>query len=144
MSQRSILVLIIVLLVIGGGILVWYMVRDDTADSTNQVVQDTNSAVSAVKDIPQRPPENTVWVLDASFNPSVVTISAGDSVTWVNKDDLNRQPASDPHPAHTNVPGFESTPLPLDGTYTFIFDEVGEWYYHDHLNPISKGKIVVE
>lgn len=141
MTQRSILVLIIVLLVIGGGILVWYMVRDDTTDSTNQVVQETNTAV---KDIPQRPPENTVWVLGASFNPSVVTISAGDSVTWVNKDKLNRQPASDSHPSHTNVPGFESSPLALDGTYTFTFDEVGEWYYHDHLNPISKGKIVVE
>jgi plastocyanin len=27
---------------------------------------------------------------------------------------------------------------------SFVFNEVGEWYYHDHLNPSWKGEIVVK
>jgi hypothetical protein len=29
-------------------------------------------------------------------------------------------------------------------SWSFVFNEVGKWYYHDHLNPFWKGEIVVK
>lgn len=146
MSQKNVLIVIIIILVLVGGLLAWYFLQDDTdivATNTNAVTNQ-NVAVDTFDPKVDKPAENTVWIIDGSFNPSVVTISVGDSITWVNKDDLIRQVASDPHPSHSALPSLESEELAQDDDYTYTFDKVGEWFYHDHMNPISKGTIIVE
>jgi plastocyanin len=34
--------------------------------------------------------------------------------------------------------------LNQEESWSFIFNEIGEWYYHDHLNSSWKGEIVVK
>lgn len=143
MSQKNILMIVIVVLVLVGGLLAWYFLQDDTdvTITNTSVITNTDAAVNKVV---EKPASNTVWIIDGNFNPSVITISAGESITWVNKDDLIRQVASDPHPSHSALPGLESEELAVGDEYAYTFDEIGEWFYHDHMNPISKGTIIVE
>ncbi len=87
------------------------------------------------------------------FYPSELKIKAGETVVFVNKDSKEHWPASDVHPTHTKYPesggcigsAFDSCKgLKQEESYSFTFKEKGTWYYHDHLNPGLKGKIVVE
>ena len=138
MSQKNILIIVIIVLLLVGGLLAWYFIQDGTEPVS------INTSVVANTNTKEAPAKNTVWIIDGDFNPSVITISSGETITWVNKDVLERQVASDPHPSHTNVTGLESTALELGDDYSFTFTEIGEWFYHDHLNPIKKGAIIVE
>jgi plastocyanin len=78
------------------------------------------------------------------FNPKEIKITKGTKVIFTNNDTTQHWPASGPHPAHTLYPGFDALKGLAQGeTYTFTFDKVGEWPYHDHLNPSVTGKIKV-
>lgn len=102
----------------------------------------------------------TVNITDAGFNPSTLTIKAGETVKFVNSDSsTGHWPASAIHPTHTAYPGsdiekcggeeastiFDACKSLKNGeSWSFTFTEKGEWSYHDHLSPGSTGKIIVE
>ncbi|MEX2008015.1 MAG: hypothetical protein WD850_00750 [Candidatus Spechtbacterales bacterium] len=78
------------------------------------------------------------------FEPSEATIKKGDSVVWMNADDEDRWPASDTHPTHTIYPGFDpQQPIAEGESWIFVFDRVGTWGFHEHLNPSLGGTITV-
>jgi plastocyanin len=86
-----------------------------------------------------------VLITSSGFTPSTLTIKVGDTVTFINKDSNPHWPASDPHPTHTNYPGFDALrPLKTGESYSFTFTKQGAWGYHDHLNPSLRGIIIVE
>lgn len=88
---------------------------------------------------------NLVAYNNDGFNPKVIIIKAGQSVTFENISDLIMWVASNPHPAHTDLSGFdERSPVPNGGKYTYTFTTVGTWGYHNHTNPSHGGKVVVE
>ncbi|MCX6781193.1 MAG: hypothetical protein NT003_03725 [Candidatus Magasanikbacteria bacterium] len=63
-------------------------------------------------------------------------IKAGDSIQFRNSDLKAHYPASAPHPTHTDYPGFDPKAAIAPGeTWTFKFDKVGDWKFHDHLAP---------
>ena len=91
----------------------------------------------------------------SGFSPATVTIKKGGTVTWTGTDSM--WIASAPHPAHTGydatsrqahcAPGYTGA-TPFDecapgASYSFTFDKVGTWPYHDHMNASSFGKVVV-
>ncbi len=80
-----------------------------------------------------------------SFLPAVIEAKKGQEVMWINEDPGGPHwPASDPHPTHTNYPGFDAgAPIVPGNSWTFTFDKVGDWTYHDHLRPEVKGTIRV-
>lgn len=86
----------------------------------------------------------TVTIENNKLNPESVEINVGDSVVWLNKDTAKHHIASDPHPSHTALPGFESVDLNVSQTYSFKFTKAGSWGYHDHLNPSIKGTVIVK
>ncbi|MEK6824273.1 MAG: hypothetical protein AABY02_00300, partial [Nanoarchaeota archaeon] len=63
------------------------------------------------------------------------------------------------HPSHKNYPGSDIAKcgtseastifdackgLAQGESYSFTFNEVGSWNYHDHLNPNLRGTVIVE
>ncbi|MDP1709596.1 MAG: hypothetical protein Q8L21_01785 [Candidatus Komeilibacteria bacterium] len=93
------------------------------------------------------------------YTPKSVTIAKGESVTFKNNSGIKFWPASAMHPTHQVYPGsdiakcgtseepklFDSCRgLDTGATWTFKFDEIGTWNYHDHLSPEFFGKVVVE
>jgi plastocyanin len=86
----------------------------------------------------------TVHMTAAGFSPSVVTIRQGQTVKFVNDSGQGYWPASNPHPIHTDYPGFDAgNTVQPGGSWSFTFDRVGRWGYHNHLSPETKGTIVV-
>lgn len=80
------------------------------------------------------------------FNPASITIKKGEAVMWINEDvGAPHWPASNPHPAHADYPGFApGAAIAPGGSWQFEFDKVGTWGYHDHLNPTKfTGTVVV-
>ncbi len=90
------------------------------------------------------PSGNTVTITASGFSPATITISAGESVMWVNNDIKNHWPASDPHPQHTDYSGFDSLGISTGSSWSFKFNETGTWNYHDHNMPSRKGIVIVQ
>ena len=94
---------------------------------------------------------------DGQFVPNEVRIKPGQRVLWVNEDQVF-WPASNLHPTHREYPGSGMTKCGTDErvmifdaceamgpgvAYTFQFNEVGEWKFHDHINPRATGTVIV-
>lgn len=97
--------------------------------------------------------ENTVEITYSGFSPNTLTINAGDTITFVNKDTNPHWPASAIHPTHTAYPEsggcigskFDACKALSQGeTFIFKFNQKGSWKYHDHLNPSLTGTITVQ
>ena len=105
------------------------------AQATTTVLQATTTTLPAAV---------TVVIKDFAFRPDTVTIKAGTTVTWINQDDAPHKVASNPHPAHTDLPGLVSGTLSKGDSYSFTFTETGTFGYHCHLHPSMLGTIIVE
>lgn len=85
-----------------------------------------------------------VTFTNKGFSPSPVTVKKGTVVTFVNESNNSMWVASDPHPTHTLLPGFdELASVGNGGTYDYTFVKVGTWTYHNHLTPTIKGTVIV-
>jgi plastocyanin len=71
------------------------------------------------------------------FNPQTITVKAGDTVTWVNHDDI-------PHTTTSKTGGFRSKALDTDDKFSFTFTTPGSFAYFCALHPHMTGSIVVE
>ena len=88
--------------------------------------------------------EAIVEMRDDGFYPPVIKIKKGTMARFVNKDKLWHWPASDLHPTHSIYPEFDpKKPVGPGEEWSFTFEKVGEWGYHDHLSPYVLGKIIV-
>jgi plastocyanin len=72
-----------------------------------------------------------------TFNPPVLTIKAGTTVTFTNNDDI-------PHTVVAKDKTFRSKTLDTDDAYTFTFTTPGSFGYFCSLHPHMTGTIVVE
>jgi len=87
------------------------------------------------------------------FSPSSVTIKKGGTVTWVNETGGTMWVASAMHPTHmvydgttreAHCPGTTTFDQCASGNrYSFTFDKVGTWNYHDHVNAGKFGSVTV-
>lgn len=79
------------------------------------------------------------------FSPQVLHIKKGKTVTFKNQSSLPLWVASNPHPLHTGYTGFDSMKSLKSGeTYSFTFNRIGSFGFHNHLHVSHKGTIVVE
>lgn len=86
----------------------------------------------------------TITLSENGFEPESVTVEKGTVVTFQTTRGKHFWPASDLHPTHDIYPAFDpKEPIAPDKTWSFRFDRVGEWKYHDHLAPYYTGEITV-
>lgn len=86
-----------------------------------------------------------VLITADGFSPDTLEISVGGSVTWQNSTSSRTWPASDPHPQHTGLAGFDALRGLAEGEeYSFTFQKAGTYTYHDHLRPALTATIVVK
>ena len=72
-----------------------------------------------------------------SFGPAVLTISAGTTVTWTNRDDI-------PHTVVSNDGVFKSKVLDTDDKFSYTFAKAGTYPYFCSIHPKMTGKVVVQ
>ncbi len=81
------------------------------------------------------PKTAAVLLQNFSVAPATVTIAAGGSVTWTNRDSVN----------HTVTgSGWGSELFGKDGTFTKKFDEPGTYSYHCTPHPNMTGTVIVK
>ena len=71
-----------------------------------------------------------------TFGPQKLTVKLGDTVTWINEDDI-------PH-TMVSIGRFRSAALDSGEKFTFTFTKVGTFEYFCGLHPQMQGTIVVE
>ena len=84
--------------------------------------------------------EQTIQVSAKSFmfTPARITVKAGTTVTWTNKDDI-------PHGIASADNAFtKSRALDTDDSYSFTFTAPGTYQYFCYIHPHMVGTIVVE
>ncbi|MGO9398313.1 MAG: cupredoxin family copper-binding protein [Xanthobacteraceae bacterium] len=72
-----------------------------------------------------------------TFDPQKLTVKAGTTVTWTNKDDI-------PHAIAAVNKQFRSKALDTDDAYSFTFTTPGSYDYFCSLHPHMTGTVVVE
>ena len=78
-----------------------------------------------------------VTVQNFAFTPQTLTVKAGTTVTWTNRDDI-------PHTVASKDRLFKSKVMDTDEAYSFTFTTPGEYSYFCSLHPHMTGTIVVE
>lgn len=86
----------------------------------------------------------TVTVTADGFEPKSVRLNRGGTVTFRTRTNKPFWPASNPHPNHETYQAFDPRkPIAPNDSWTFTFNDIGVWQYHDHTRPFLRGKIVV-
>jgi plastocyanin len=78
----------------------------------------------------------SVSITKTGFQPSSITVVAGDTVTWTNTDTANHQVVA-------NNGSFSSPVLASKQSYRHTFKTGGTFAYHDGLQPSLKGAVTV-
>jgi plastocyanin len=105
-------------------------------------VADLSSTEAPVSETQQE--EITVVITDNGFEPESLLVSPGTKVVWKNEGEQIHAVAAGPHPTHQNNQGLESPEIPKGGTYSYTFTQAGTVDYHDHLNPVLNGTVIVK
>lgn len=80
---------------------------------------------------------HTVTIEGTSFQPERLTIAAGDTVLWINKDPF-------PHTATSKSGAFDSGSIAPDKSWKFTAVKKGEFDYLCTLHPTMKARLTVE
>lgn len=71
-----------------------------------------------------------------TFGPANLTVPAGTTVTWTNRDDI-------PHSIVASDKAFRSTALDTNDSYSFTFRTASTFAYFCGLHPHMTGKVIV-
>ena len=80
---------------------------------------------------------HTVVIEGMRFVPDSISVKAGDTVVWVNKDLF-------PHTATAQDRTFDSGELAVNASWKYIASKPGKYTYICTLHPTMKGTIVVD
>lgn len=72
-----------------------------------------------------------------AFAPKELTVKAGSTVAWTNKDDT-------PHTVTSDDGAFASPVMDTDQSFQFTFQKPGRFAYHCKLHPTMTGVVVVQ
>jgi plastocyanin len=81
---------------------------------------------------------HVVSIDNFTFTPQTLTVKAGTTVTWTNKDDIPHGIASD------NKAFAKSKALDTDDSYSVTFTTAGTYKYFCYIHPHMTGTIIVE
>ena len=86
---------------------------------------------------PSRPQTHTVTIEGMQFVPEVLTVAAGDTVVWVNRDLV-------PHTATSTTGNFDSKDIQVDKSWRYTIRQTGDFAYVCTFHPTMKGMLRVK
>ena len=95
--------------------------------------------ISCHKEPKGSPGANEIWLEYKAFNPTQLTISAGTTVTFTNKDNADHTATSSNY--------FDSGKIKSGDSYTFTFTTAGTYYFYCNYhssNSSEQGAIKVQ
>ena len=79
---------------------------------------------------------NDVYIVDMAFVPNTITVAAGTTITWTNKDGTS-------HNVTSNTGLFSSGSLANGRTFTFTFATAGTYSYYCSIHPAMVASVTV-
>jgi plastocyanin len=95
-----------------------------------------SAAAGAQRQSARKPATHTVTIDAASFSPAELTVKAGDTIVWVNKDILA-------HTATSASGGFDSKVIQPGKSWKFVARKKGEFPYTCSFHPMN-GRLTVK
>lgn len=113
--------------------------QSPTGDATARPTAITEARAERPAAPPPPATQATVQVVidNFTYDPPEVTIPAGATVTWVNRDDV-------PHTVTANDRAFNSGALDTDGQYAHSFATPGTYPYFCAVHPHMTGTVIVK
>jgi len=136
--------IVVILLIIAGTIVFISLPMNSQVNSNiksnNQIINTNNQVNENTNSMDNNPsPENYNIAIDNfKFSPATMTIEAGESVTWTNKDSVRHTITSDLGNE------LDSSMINNGESYTHIFNTPGTYQYHCTPHPSMKGTIIVK
>jgi plastocyanin len=78
-----------------------------------------------------------VVIKDFMFNPTLLTVKAGSTVTWTNMDD-------EPHAVTSDTGLFKSGGMDTNESFSYKFGKAGTYHFTCSIHPRMVGTIVVQ
>ena len=172
MNTNTLIAIIAVIVIAGGGLFLLTRDGSDTLPPENTNTEEngnvnnststppsstnTNTNTGSSNNNEQTSSTETVITYTASgYSPKTVTINVGDSVRFVNNSDSGMWTASAVHPTHSVYPvkddadclgsSFDACEATAPGeSWTYTFTEAGDWGFHNHVNASHTGTVTVE
>lgn len=152
--------------IVAGGLFGWYYFTGKSVIPTQQTSGSTFLEETTVPTVEVGQPQNassagnetgivgtekggvvsgtTVAFTDTGFVPVKITVKKGTTVTFVNQSSGGMWVASDVHPTHQLLFGFDEKKSSANGSsYSYTFVKVGTWTYHNHMQPTQTGSVIV-
>jgi len=79
---------------------------------------------------------NTVSIINMTFAPATITVTAGTTVTWKNNDNMT-------HTVTANDDSYDSGNIGAGSSFSKTFSIAGTYPYHCSIHPSMTGKVVV-
>lgn len=148
--MKKIIILIAIIAVIGLGYY-FFSSRENSLSGQAPVAAPASAPAASEKSAPaagnqgaaNTPPPaaaasgTIVGIKNSSFNPPVLLVAAGTTITWVNNDTLAHTVAAD-----NNL--FSSPSLAPGESFSFVFANPGTVTYHCNIHPEMKGGVAVK
>ena len=83
------------------------------------------------------PDPTRIVVKDFMFSPTPLTVKAGSTVTWTNKDD-------EPHTVVSDTGVFKSGGMDTNESFSYKFDKPGTYHFTCSIHPRMVGTVVVQ
>lgn len=82
------------------------------------------------------PGTNEVFIQGLAFNPASITVAAGTTITWTNKDAIT-------HTVTSDSKLWDSGSVGPNGTFSFTFATAGTFPYHCNVHPSMTASVTV-
>ena len=141
--NRYLPLIVIAALAIAIGVGVASMNKDDNKESSTSTPSSTtttnDNGTTGTSSTTNQSATSTdeVEIEGMAFKPANITVKKGTTVTWTNKNDTAHKVTG------KTANGPKSETLNKDDTYSFTFNEVGEFSYFCELHPSMTGKVTV-
>ena len=96
----------------------------------------TTGSGTGVKGGSGGPGTNEVWILGTAYSPSTITVTAGTTITWTNKDVVA-------HTATSDTGLFDSGSISNNGTYSHMFSTAGTFPYKCTFHTSMTATVIV-
>ena len=125
MPKQNIIIIGLVLILIAG-FSIYSFIKNEAMNDLSQLPDNLGELPALV-----------VTMKDLKYSITETTIEQGDIVEFKNESkDEDYWPASNIHPSHGIYPEFDPrVPIKPGESWSFKFDRVGSWRFHDHLHP---------
>ncbi len=135
-TSLILIIIVIAIIVVIGGYFLYQNSQNPVQQSfvPNGSVSSSENSISSSAQSQAQNLSEAVNIQNFAFNPTLLNIKVGTTVTWTNND-------SAPHQIKSST--FNSSVMQTGGNYSFKFTTVGTFNYSCAIHPSMLGKIIV-